>query len=73
MGAYKAAGRPLPKFSEDDVLDFMVTEAVVAKYYHDQKTAQEKAEEEQKRRAWAADTSSLAERVGAIQAGQNLT
>jgi hypothetical protein len=27
----KAAGRPLPRFSDDDVLDYIVAEAVVAK------------------------------------------
>lgn len=41
--ACKAAGRPLPQFSKDEVLDYMVTEAIVAK-------AGERAKQEEKAR-----------------------
>ncbi len=42
------SGRPLPQFSEDDVIDFMVTEAVVYRAAADQA----KADKEAERKAW---------------------
>lgn len=52
---YKAAGRPLPKFSKDDVLDYLVMEAVVAKHAKDQNNARERAEYERKRQEFKED------------------
>lgn len=43
LRAYKGAGRPLPPFSADDVVDFMVTEAVVVKMIHEDNKATEEA------------------------------
>lgn len=46
----KEAGRPLPQFSDDDVLDFMVTEAVILKYVHEREEHQENAQAEAERK-----------------------
>ncbi len=40
----KEAGRPLPAFSEDDVLDFQVTEAVILKSMEEQAKQKKEAE-----------------------------
>lgn len=42
--AYEAAGRPLPQFVEDDVLDFQITEAIMARA-GEEKIKQQKDEE----------------------------
>lgn len=47
----REAGRPLPQFSEDDVIDFMVTEAVLQRA----RAASKDAETKQKQRAWKED------------------
>lgn len=44
----KEAGRTLPEFSDDDVLDYMVVEAVVMKAREEEAEEKKKAE----RRAW---------------------
>lgn len=43
MTVYKEAGRPLPSFSDDDVLDFVVTEAVILKNMEHRSEQQEQA------------------------------
>ena len=43
----KKAGRPLPAFSSDDVIDYMVTEAIVVKWYDEQEKQQKKEEGEE--------------------------
>jgi hypothetical protein len=53
--ACNAAGRPWPILDEDDVIDYMVLEAVAAKATKMEQDAQEK----QKREAWKKDTSNL--------------
>jgi hypothetical protein len=45
----------LPQFSDDDVLDFMVTEAVVVHAAAEEQHEREKAEKKAKREAWRAD------------------
>lgn len=52
---YKEAGRPLPKFSDDDVLDYMVTEAIIAKNLEEERKAQDKAEVERERQKFKDD------------------
>lgn len=37
----KETGQPMPKFSDDDVMDYMVREAVVIKAQNDLKTAED--------------------------------
>jgi hypothetical protein len=46
------AGRPLPDFCEDDVMNFLVTEAVVEKAALERADEQEKARDRAKRDAW---------------------
>lgn len=41
----------MPRFSEDDVLDFMVTEALVERGERDRKQAEENAEKESFRKS----------------------
>jgi hypothetical protein len=36
----KAAGKPLPPFSDDDVIDYLVTEAIVAKSWKEDEDRQ---------------------------------
>lgn len=50
MGVCKASNRPLPRFSSDDVLDFKVAEAIVAKFSQEETEARKAAELEQKRK-----------------------
>jgi hypothetical protein len=58
---YKESGRPMPRFSEDDVIDYMVLEAVMLKARHEDAEAQKEAEKEAARKKWKEDTSSLDE------------
>ena len=58
---YKRAGRPLPRFSDDDVLDYMVTEAVVAKSVKEQNEQIREREANQKKETWKSDFRSLEE------------
>lgn len=55
----KAAGRPFPKVSDDDVTDYMVMEAVTLKVQHED----QKAEEEVERKKWKSDTDHLKSKV----------
>jgi hypothetical protein len=53
----KEAGRPFPKVSEDDVIDFMVMEAVAVKVNKEDQEAQKKREKEEwKKRAKEGNT-----------------
>lgn len=49
--AHKDAGRPIPPFSDDDVVDFMVMEALAVKRREAKREAQEKHERAQKRKS----------------------
>lgn len=51
----RRAGRPLPKFSDDDVLDFMVAEAIVIKDAQEEKKERKEAE----RAEWKTDRSAI--------------
>lgn len=51
----KAAGRPFPQISDDDVTDFMVTEAVTLKVHEED----EKARKEQERKEWKGNSDHL--------------
>jgi hypothetical protein len=44
----KGLGRPLPRFSEDDVLDYMISESLACKLWE----AEEKAAKKRERDAW---------------------
>lgn len=37
----KETGVPMPRFSQDDVMDYMIREAVVLKAQHDRKAAED--------------------------------
>lgn len=56
----KEAGRPFPQLTDDDVLDFMVMEAVTIKVHAEDAAEQKKNE----RAAWKKDTSHLKGIVG---------
>lgn len=57
---YKAAGRPWPVICpEDDVVDYMVMEAVSIKVSLDDQKRQEEAEEKAKRKEFKSDKSEL--------------
>ena len=45
---YKAAGRPWPTLSADDVIDYMVMEAVALRVF----AADEKAQKDAERKRW---------------------
>lgn len=47
---HREAGKPLPSFSDDDVIDFQITEALVVRAAHERGEAQKK----QEREAWKA-------------------
>ena len=51
----KEAGRPFPSLDEDDVIDFMITEAVALKVDKEDAAAQKKAEVKD----WKADKEGL--------------
>lgn len=46
------AGRPMPEFSHDDMLNFMVTEAVVARAREEAEELEEKADKQREVDAW---------------------
>lgn len=48
---HKAAGRPFPQLVEDDVLDYLITEAVYLKVSHEDEKIREKVEADAKRKA----------------------
>lgn len=54
---FKEAGRPMPQFSSDDVIDYMVLEAVVIKA----RKEEEKAQKAAKINEWKKESSGLDE------------
>lgn len=48
----KAAGREFPTLVEDDVLDYLITEAVYLKVAHQDEEFRKQAEDESKRKQW---------------------
>ena len=58
------AGRPLPDFCEDDVMNFLVTEAVVEKAALERAEQQESARKQAKREAWRKQHKELATPLG---------
>lgn len=58
------SGRPLPDFCEDDVVNFLVTEAVVEKAAIERAEAQEDARQKAKRSAWRKGHKELATPLG---------
>lgn len=52
---FKAAGRPWPRLDEDDVIDYMIMEAVCLKVNKDD----ENQEKEQEKKEWMKDKSGL--------------
>lgn len=53
---YKASGRPWPVLCpDDDVLDYMVMEAVFIRAQQEDQKAQEQAEKDQERKQWKKD------------------
>lgn len=60
MRVCKESKRPFPQMSDDDVIDYLVTEAVTFKMLKEQKEAEKEAEVEE----WKRDVSSLKERIG---------
>lgn len=55
----RSAGRPWPVLSEDDVLDYMVMEAVKLKVDLEDEEARKEAEKAAARKGFKKDTSSL--------------
>ena len=49
----RAAGRPIPRLDDDDVIDFMVLEAIALKVRHEEA----EAEKEQEKKEWKRKTS----------------
>lgn len=52
ISTFKESGKPLPTFSDDDVIDFVVTEALVMKWLQEQHRIRKEAEAEAKREAF---------------------
>lgn len=48
----KESGKPMPRFSDDDVIDFMVTEAVILRSLEHQEEMREAAEKKQRMAEW---------------------
>lgn len=55
LRVFKESGRPLPKFSDDDVIDYMVIEALVVK----EGKEIENAEKARKRAEWKSNRDHL--------------
>lgn len=56
---YKEAGKPFPDLTDDDVLNYLIMEAVTLKAKHQEAEAQKEAEKEAERQRFKKDTSSL--------------
>lgn len=52
---FKEAGRPFPRFTEDDVLDYMLIEAILLKVQREDEEQRKK----QKTREWRANRDDL--------------
>jgi hypothetical protein len=61
--ASKDANRPVPKLSDDPVIDFLIIEALAAKDLYEQGEARKMAEIEE----WKKDTQSLEDRIATAQ------
>lgn len=61
--SHTESGRPFPVFSQDDVLDYMVMEAVTLKALTQRREAQEKQEKHQERDSWKNKTDELRKRI----------
>ena len=59
MRVCKEARRPFPQLSDDDVIDYIVTEAITFKMLKEQKDAEQKAEIEK----WKQQVGDLRDRV----------
>ncbi len=57
---FKEAGRPFPKLSEDDVVDYCIMEAVAMKIAEEDKDQ----EDEQERKNWKKDPEALKKKLG---------
>ena len=55
----KEAGRPVPQFSDDDVIDYLVLEAVALKVWKQEEEASKKKEKSD----WKNDKEALKEKV----------
>lgn len=60
---YRVAGREIPPFGDDDVIDFLVTEAVASKVAKQDQEAQKDAQKEAEKEAWKKDTGELRDRL----------
>lgn len=60
----KEAGRPLPEFSEDDVVDYLVCEAVTLKAQQELEAQRKEAEKEREREQFRGSHKRLAQRPG---------
>lgn len=49
---YKEAGRPVPKFSDDDYIDFCITEALYLRYVKEEN----KRRKEDEKKRWKKET-----------------
>lgn len=49
---YKEARKPLPTFSDDEYVNFCVTEAIIAKVKIEDAETLKKAQDEERRREW---------------------
>jgi hypothetical protein len=58
---HKEAGRPYPKVSDDDVIDYLVVEALALKAGKERQEAEEAA----KKQDWKNQTEDLRKRAGA--------
>ena len=69
MRVAKEAGRNPPAFSDDEVVDYLVTEAVMIAARTDENTIREEAEKKAKREKWKKGHKTLAADVeaGTIQ------
>ena len=56
---FKEAGRPWPEISDDDVVDYMVMEAVAIKVRLEDEELRKEAEDKKRRDAWKEDLSEL--------------
>jgi hypothetical protein len=58
----RAAGRPFPELTDDDVMNYLITEAVYLKVNHEDREAQKEAEEQAKRDQWKEEAKESLER-----------
>lgn len=63
LRVYREAGRPLPRFSEDEVVDFCVTESLLVA----EQEAKERMQEEDKRKSWEREHANLRESRGGVK------